>query len=171
MGGIDIGPPPVSEWKAFKELRLSALKEEPQAFGVSYDKELAYPDEKWRQRLSGVAEGESYVLWARMDGKPVGLIMGGRTSEDRSSHRAHIWGLYVDRSARRRGVAKGLMGRVLAGFAANPGIQRVQVEANSDQRAAIELYLSLGFEETETSRWKMGDGVEHEVTSLEKRLR
>ena len=168
---MDISPPPVSEWKAFKELSLSALMKEPQAFGVSYDKELAYPDEKWRQRLSEVAEGESYVLWARMDGRPVGLIMGGRTSEDRSRHRAHIWGLYVDGSARRRGIAKDLMERVLAGFAGNPDIQRVQVEANSEQRAAIKLYLSLGFEETQTSRWKMGDGVEHEVTSLEKKLR
>jgi ribosomal protein S18 acetylase RimI-like enzyme len=170
VGRVEIVSPSVSEWKVLKALRLDALKRDPQAFGSSYERELAYPDEKWQQRLRGTAEGDSYVFIAKWDGRPVGMVMGGRTDEDRSRHSAHIWGLYVDGSARRRGIARALMEKVVTGFATNHDVRVVKVEVNPQQEAALRLYLSLGFEETGTSKWKMGDGLEHKVTSLEKRL-
>lgn len=171
LSGVEVVSPSVPEWKVLKELRLDALRKEPQAFGSSYERELAYPDEKWQERLRGIEKGESYVFVAKRDGRPVGMVMGGRTEEDRSRRSAHVWGLYVDGSARRRGIARALMEKVIEGFVKNPDVMVVKVEVNPQQEAALKLYLSLGFKETGTSKWKMGDGLEHPVTSLEKGLR
>ena len=38
-------------WKEFKELRLFALQNDPLAFGSSYEEEINFPDDFWKNRL------------------------------------------------------------------------------------------------------------------------
>jgi hypothetical protein len=62
-------------WLSYKQLLLRALKEDPQAFGVNYQTNLAYPDEEWHRRLVSASKGESdWLLFARENSKLVGMI-------------------------------------------------------------------------------------------------
>lgn len=38
------------DWEKYKKIRLEALQENPEAFGSSYEKEIAFPDETWQER-------------------------------------------------------------------------------------------------------------------------
>lgn len=45
MKDIQIIKLPPERWNEYKTLRLRALQDDPQAFGSSYAKEVAYPDD------------------------------------------------------------------------------------------------------------------------------
>jgi ribosomal protein S18 acetylase RimI-like enzyme len=162
---------PISDWKDFKEIRLAALKEEPQAFGSSYAKEAAYPNSRWQERLRDDESKKGIYLFAKLEGKVIGMVMGGRTDEDKNAHLAHIWGTYVDSTTRRNGVGKELMQRVIEELSKDVDVQRIRVIVNAEQKPAVKLYESLGFKEIKTMIMKMGDGLEHQEIEMEKSLR
>lgn len=39
------------EWSQYRRVRLSALKDAPDAFGTTFEEAEAYPDETWKNRL------------------------------------------------------------------------------------------------------------------------
>ena len=39
------------DWRIYRELRLQALREEPQAYASTLDRELQLTDQQWRDRL------------------------------------------------------------------------------------------------------------------------
>jgi len=162
---------PVSAWKEYRELRLAALKNEPQAFGSSYERESGYPDEKWQQRLKEAAEGKRHILFAKLDKKLVAMVVGGRDFDDNSSNVAYIWGLYTDASVRRKGIAKLLMSKMLEELSKERGIQTIRLEVNVEQESAVKLYESLGFKKTKAFLQRMGDGLEHQEVEMQKRLK
>ncbi len=49
---------PVENWKEYRELRLRALREDPEAFSSSYATAIDEPDEFWRGRLAEAAQGK-----------------------------------------------------------------------------------------------------------------
>ena len=166
---IEIQQPLPAKWQEYKALRLSALKSEPQAFASSYEREAAYPYEKWQQRLSELGNGISWVFCARnTDGRLVGMIGGYRDDSDIQNHSAQIWGVYVDENMRGKGIAKALMGKILDEFDGNSEIETIILEVNSDQEAATKLYESLGFKEETTYPYLMGDGKEHQITKMKR---
>jgi ribosomal protein S18 acetylase RimI-like enzyme len=168
---IEIVELPVSDWKDFKEIRLAALKEEPQAFGSSYARDVAYPDSIWQERLRDSESKKSVCLFAKLEGRIVGMVMGGRTDDDKQTHLAHIWGTYVDSKARGKGIGKELMQRVIEELGRDADIKGICVTVNTEQKPAIKLYESLGFKQIKTMRMKMGDGLEHQELEMEKSLR
>ena len=162
---------PISDWKDFKKIRLASLKEEPQAFGSSYAKDAACPDSIWQERLRDGESKKGFYLFAKLEGKIVGMVMGGRTDEDKHAHLAHIWGTYVDSKARGKGVGKELMQRVIEELGKDADVQRIRVTVNAEQKPAIKLYESFGFKQIKTMMMKMGDGLEHQELEMEKSLR
>src|SRR3954453_4900446 len=40
------------DWQAFRDVRLAALRESPEAFASSYEAELEYDEDFWRARLA-----------------------------------------------------------------------------------------------------------------------
>ena len=161
---------PVSAWKEYKELRLAALKNEPQAFASSYERESAYPNEEWQRRLKDAAEGKRHTFLAELDEKLVGMVAGGRDFKDTNSNVAYIWGLYVDATVRGKGIGKLLMSKVLEELGKDRGIQTIRLEVNAEQESAVKLYENLGFMKTRAFLHRMGDGLEHQEIEMEKRL-
>lgn len=57
------------DWRVHRDLRLTALRTDPQAFGATYADNAAYDEATWRARLAAI------TYWqARIDGMPVGLV-------------------------------------------------------------------------------------------------
>jgi RimJ/RimL family protein N-acetyltransferase len=63
----------------------------------------------------------------------------------KSSHKMHLWGLYVTSSHRRQGVASHLLNAVLRHAAYLPGVSWVHLKVSVATPGALRLYEKAGF--------------------------
>ena len=97
-----------------------------------------YPGAPWEDSLLR----EHVALLADEDGEPLGAVYANLASE----HFGYVFGLYVARPARRRGVAGELM-RAVARVLADEGRGHVVLSVDTPNEAGRALYERLGFEE------------------------
>jgi GNAT superfamily N-acetyltransferase len=60
-------------WPAWRTIRLRSLRQDPDAFGSTHEREAAFDEATWRSRLDDT-NGPSILAYA--DGEPVGLGAG-----------------------------------------------------------------------------------------------
>src|SRR5215472_1753971 len=78
-----------SEWELFRELRLRALAESPNAFARRFVDERGQPDAHWIRLTESVTmPGGQTMLLAEEDGRSFGLVFG---LLDRSVRRPATW--------------------------------------------------------------------------------
>lgn len=147
-------------WKMYKTIRLEALKSDPQAFGSSYEKESAFSDEKWQERLG---DPTVCVLVAKENEIPVGMI--GYHLKNNGEN-AHLWGMFVASTYRGKGVGKQLLQKIIEMTKEKQSVRDISLDVNPDQVSAVKLYTSLGFQENGTREYLMGDGAEHILTTM-----
>jgi len=166
LPSVEIVTLPAEAWEEYKVLRLRALKTEPQAFGSSLAEMERSMGEEWQRRLQGVIDGKRHLLFARLCGKLVGMVGAFQEKEDRRSCTAYIHGMYVDSDARSRGIGRMLLARLLENLAES-GITRAKLDVSTDQLAAKQLCLSLGFVVTGSKVQTLGDGKQHVELEME----
>jgi RimJ/RimL family protein N-acetyltransferase len=143
----------------YRELRLEALELEPEAFTESPAEHKAVPLETIRKRLgSGSSEG-NFVVGAFDDGQLIGMAGFFRRHEAKTSHRGHIWGVYIGREYRGQGVGKAMLTELLRLARSLPGIEQITLAVSSNNIPARRLYEALGFEVygREAGALKIGD--------------
>jgi RimJ/RimL family protein N-acetyltransferase len=57
------------EWSRLREIRLASLLESPEAFGSSYEREIAFTEKEWRELFNL----NSYLV-ASIDGKDIAIM-------------------------------------------------------------------------------------------------
>lgn len=124
---------------AFKEIRLRALREHPEAFGASWEEEQDQPDSRIAERL----ESGHVIGGISEEGKMVGTIGISRSNGQKTQHIGSIWGMYVSADARGKGLGRQLLNAAVAEFGPSVRSVRLCVEANNEP--AIKLYKSVGF--------------------------
>ena len=98
------------EWRTYRDVRLRALSESPDAFGSTYEREVVLADDDWRERVAvGATAADQLPLVALVDGVPAGLSWG-RVSEV-NPDLAHIYSVWVAPEHRDRGSAGSSSGR------------------------------------------------------------
>jgi ribosomal protein S18 acetylase RimI-like enzyme len=122
----------------YRQIRLSALRTTPDAFGSTYDAEAARSDEQHAGRLA-----TSVVFGAYAGDEIVGVVGCKRYDNARELHKAFLWGFYVEPAHRRCGVASGLLTASLR--AAPDGVEQILLTVVADNRPAIALYEQFGF--------------------------
>lgn len=165
---IEIIQPSIDDWRKVKELRLDALKQDQQAFGISYEENFNEPDTYWKEKLkksTGNNAKEIFII-AKEDDEYVGMI----TSENASSDTWFIHAVYVKSDHRKKGVAKKLLEGILILLRNRNDIQNIELKVNVEQEAAVNLYKSYGFEINGTARQELGDGKIHEVYEMKKQI-
>ena len=93
--------------------------------------------------LPGVRAGTRRVIVARLDGRIVGTVQIDLATPPNQQHRAEVLKLLVHPSARRRGIARGLM-IAIESVARAEGRTLLTLDTWTG-RAAELLYLSLGY--------------------------
>lgn len=161
---------PLDQWKEYKEIRLRSLQNNPQAFAQTYAKVLEWPDEKWQERLQRVIDGESWMLFAKLDGKIVGMVGGYWDEEAGEKQRVEVISMYVDPKARGKGIARVLLNKVLEEFRKNGNFSVAGLGVSVNQKAARRLYESLGFKVVGSEQRVLGDGRSWEVLQMERNL-
>lgn len=130
------------DWQALRDIRLEALRDAPDAFGSTYEREARRGEAQWLDRISRGGTFLAYVPEVAAS-EPAGLA--GGYLEDPVT--AELVSMYVRPRARGRGVGEALVASVI-GWARDQNAARVHLwvtEANAPARA---LYERLGFTPT-----------------------
>ena len=131
----------------FQRLRLRGLQNTPEAFGTTYEEDLALPLAVVAERLQPArAPAGRAVVGAFLDGVLVGFAGCMQEPKRKSRHKAVVWGTYVAPEARGRGVGRRLLERLIGEARGWDGVERLTLSVVERAHAARRLYAALGFE-------------------------
>lgn len=126
----------------YAELRREALLESPLAFASSPADDVASSPEAVRELLRRTPES---VIIGAFRKHLIGAVGLHRDRHLKSSHKVHLWGMYVVPSHRRRGVASELLEAALRHARALPGVSWIHLTVSSAAPGAQRLYERAGF--------------------------
>src|SRR4051794_28660868 len=93
---------------AYRELRLRALREHPEAFSSSFEEALA-DAARWSADRLGTSPEQATILGAVTgDGALCGMVGVERLPREKERHKAHLYGMYVPPQHHRAGRGRGL---------------------------------------------------------------
>jgi len=127
----------------YRRLRLQGLRECPTAFGSSYAEEAARPRRAFAGRLAQTPA--NWTFGAFEAGRLVGVLTLVRETKAKEKHKAAIYGMYVDPTARRRGVGRALVDRAWRTASRLRGVRQVRLAVVASNRPALRLYETAGF--------------------------
>ncbi len=160
------------EWERIREIRLRSLREDPDAFGSTLEREAGHGEDAWRAfvtgRVTGREEGVRQAAFVAVDhdGRWVGLAVGVVRPDDRSL--AKLYAMWVDPVARGRGAGERLVESV-ASWATATGADRLELCVTEANAPAVRLYRRTGFEPTgDRDELRPGSGVA--TVTLRRRL-
>ena len=105
--------------------------------------DVAPPEEELGRHVEACSTNGSLHLVAKDGLRVVGWAQIDRARGDSVAHRGHL-GMGVLPEYRGRGIARQLLERCIS-IANARGIYRIELEARTDNRRALELYSSMGF--------------------------
>ncbi|MDB4957736.1 MAG: dihydropteroate synthase [Myxococcales bacterium] len=139
------------EWRVWRDLRLRALADSPDAFGEALASAQLKDDASW---VAWTARHPSRVhLLAEHDGVPVGIAVIAI-----EGLRANLYAMWVSPEARGVGLGRALVDAAL-GWARARAVLEVGLRVSERQPKARRLYLAAGFADTGV-RSRLRDGSE-----------
>lgn len=140
------------EWQLYREVRLAALADAPEAFVARHDDEAACGEDFWRDRMA-----RAHRIVAERTDEPVGLVGLGR--HDGEPDAGEVFGLWIAPSVRGQHVARDLVSTA-ARQAAKDGCRQLYFWAVSDNASAVGFASSFGFRPTSKRRpVRVADGA------------
>lgn len=152
------------DWRDLRDVRLRALADAPSAFGSTLAREVAFPDEVWRERA---AQGRTLLARTTLDGGPpgdrgqsddgappgsgrspgpvVGVAAVVPSPDDPTV--AELVSVWVEPGARGSGVAVTLLEHAHA-LAAELGARTLSLWVTATNAPALRLYERAGFAPT-----------------------
>jgi GNAT superfamily N-acetyltransferase len=140
-GGIVVRRAGADDWPRSRAIRLAALREAPLAFASTYDREVGFDDDVWRQRIAASAQ----FLAETDGGEVVGTATGLPDPHDPST--VLLVAMFVAATARSRGVGERLVAAVVDQARAD-GADRMRLHVVETNHGAERLYLRSGFSRT-----------------------
>jgi ribosomal protein S18 acetylase RimI-like enzyme len=137
------------EYELLRDLRVRMLEDAPDAFTITADAERNRTLAWWRDRLvSSCADPHRLPLVAELDeedDRPVGSALGVIDPFERTL--AHVYALWVEPEARRRGVATALIDAIFD-WARDQGAKVAELSVTIGNDGAVTLYERAGFRDT-----------------------
>jgi ribosomal protein S18 acetylase RimI-like enzyme len=130
---------------AYWNIRLQALESDPEAFGASPEEHRALTVQDVAARLVPSDPVNNFVVGVFSEDRLVGTAGFYRDKGIKESHKGHVWGVYVTREARGKGVARAMMRALLDRAARLEGLEQIILAVGTSRDAAAKLYRSLGF--------------------------
>lgn len=128
------------DWERVRLIRLDSLKENPEAFGATFESESIRPERYWRARLSK----SDFVLATDTSGD-IGIMFVDQVDEDFASS-CWIRGCWIRPEARGTGIMRAFLEYVDSQADIRPwGVQGLGVWV--DNYSAITAYRNIGFED------------------------
>ena len=152
------------EAAGFREIRLEALRSNPESFGASFEVEDAKPLEWFAERLSSFD-----VFGAYRGADLLGIAGFGSQAGPKLAHKGFLWTMFVRPHARNSGVGRRLVEAVID--RARQSVEILQLTVTGNNASARRLYTALGFAEygVETRGLKV-DGHYYDEVLMAKEL-
>jgi GNAT superfamily N-acetyltransferase len=129
------------DWQAMRDVRLAALRDAPQAFASTYEREVVFAEADWQRRIAG---GGSFLAYAPDLGTtPVG-IAGGFEIAPGTIELVSMW---VSPRARGHGIGQALV-QAVVGWAQARDATHVHLWVTENNSHARLLYERCGFQPT-----------------------
>jgi GNAT superfamily N-acetyltransferase len=131
-----------SQAKQLRELRLRALREDPDAFGSTFAREVSLREEHWQLWASDSEADEHRVVFVAALPEWAGMA-GGFLDAQRPGV-VTLGAMWVDLTHRRRGLGAQLLDAVLD-WAMSRGAAMIELSVTDENTAAERLYSRAGF--------------------------
>ncbi|HEY2164121.1 MAG TPA: GNAT family N-acetyltransferase [Gemmatimonadaceae bacterium] len=132
-----------TEWLTYKNLRLRALADSPDAFGSTFARESARADDEWRDRLErGANSPRDFPALASVGDVPAGIAW--TRFDDERPRVAHLFQVWVAPEHRGTGVGRRLVEAAIA-WSRRSAVHVLELAVTSNGSAAAHLYRDLGF--------------------------
>jgi GNAT superfamily N-acetyltransferase len=135
------------DWRRWRDLRLRALAESPEAFSSTYEENLRFPEETWRERTrASAAPARDRAMFVAVDqasGDWIGCA-GGYVDTGGTANLISMW---VAPEHRGRGAGRALVEAVVD-WARAAGHERLRLDVVRGRDSAVRLYGRLGFRPT-----------------------
>lgn len=133
----------IKDVSAYRDFRLRALREHPEAFAASYEEEQHRPRE---EIALGLVPGSEHVtLGAFHEGELAGIATIVRSARSKLRHKATITSMYVAPQARGLGIGRVLLQEVTEIARGWEGATEVSLAVTVGNEAARALYARHGF--------------------------
>jgi len=129
------------DWQAMRDVRLAALRDAPDAFASTYEREAAFAEADWQRRIAG---GGNFLAYAPELGAAPAGIAGGFEARPGTIELVSLW---VRPQARGHGIGQALVQAVVS-WARSRGISRVHLWVAENNDHARLLYERCGFSPT-----------------------
>ncbi|ONI89505.1 GNAT family N-acetyltransferase [Saccharothrix sp. ALI-22-I] len=130
-----LGP---ADWATWRDIRLTALSSDPEAFGSALAVEREFDEARWRELLRP-GHGVNVVAEAP---EPVALVAGVPHEEHLGV--LYLYSMWVKPEFRRQGIGEALVADVLE-WAREHGWTLVRLRVFQGNETARRLYARLGF--------------------------
>jgi RimJ/RimL family protein N-acetyltransferase len=140
---ITIRPLCPDDAERFKSLRVLAAETAPASIWPTPDEELARPIEHMQARIETTPV---QTVFGAFDGEVLAGITGVRREPLlKVSHKATIWGVFVNPAYRGRGIAQALLAAATHHASESWHVVQLMLCVNAENVAAKNLYSSQGF--------------------------
>ena len=136
-----------NEWQLYRELRLAALRDAPDAFGSTLAREDAFTEQEWITRLAaGTASPLNHPIVAEDDdGRALGLAWVRIEPSDTST--ATLYQVWIHPDARGRHIGMALLTSAVR-WAQETGARAIEFHVALGPDSAIAFYRRAGFMES-----------------------
>lgn len=152
-----------ARWQEYRDLRLQALKDVPQAFLGKPDEDKEIPQKEWQKKIKN-------MYFAEVDGQWVGMIGAYQDEKQKINHIMNVVGFYVLPNFRGQGVGKALLREVIDQAKQISGVKKLELGVTTTQEAALQLYLAMGFEKIGTKQYAVKVGEQYFAEHLMEKI-
>ena len=152
------------EWPTYREVRLRALRESPEAFVASAEEEAEFADSVWEERMV-----RSRRILAEDGDQVIGVVSVGTGHRSNIEGGGELFGLWVEADRRGTGVARRLMEKA-AKTGREVGLRQLLYWVGTDNGPGVAFASSFGFRPTDNRRPMRIRGVDEEDADAEEIL-
>ena len=124
----------------FRDVRLEALRQNPEAFASTFEREKNKPLSWFQERFS-----QADIFGAFIEDELLGMVGFRAQDGSKTKHKAVLWGMYVRAIARNFGLGRRLVDAVVKH--ASERVEQLQLAVVGENQAAYRFYKNLGFVE------------------------
>jgi len=135
----------VVDAQLYSEVRLRALKNDPDSFGSTFEQEASRPLGNFIERIQHTKD--QFTFGCFDDTALVGIVNFARENRLKTAHKGNIYGMYIEPQHRRRGLGKALLLALIEKATIEcEGLEQIHLMVVSKNESAKRLYTTLGFE-------------------------
>lgn len=151
------------DWKKYREIRLSGLESDPQAFGSTYEKESKEDESFWKNRLS-----ESDKSFYAIEAGSIFVATAGSRKTEEGRNRM-IFAVYTLPTFRGKHLSQELIQQIINDAKKEKAV-KVSLTVNILQNEAVNLYKKMGFTVISKEKDIQMGGSNVEAYYMEKKL-